>query len=755
VPDDPAIPHIKQGLEAGAAAALVVTDVASRVRTLLDTAKIGAGRQARRLRPSDIGILVPSQRRASEAASVLREWGIPTVRARTGSVLATPAARQWRLLLTGLAGPTDAGAAKAAGLSWFFDIAPGELIEPIDGADGVSRLAELQRQLAVLGEQLRRHGVGALYEHLRAQPVLLAAVLGHANGDRDLTDLDHLAELLVAELSGTPAEPAAVAATFDRMVAEADDQTEATMRRVETDDDAVHITTVHSAKGLEYPVVLVPFAYAERPAASRPYVFNDECGRVVDVASWVAWGDGVAEGTPEARKAVNERKRLAELEVDGDSLRLLYVAFTRAKHHLEIWWAPTRRAGTSALGRLLHDRWGAGPVFNCPPGDGFESVDAERTDTQVAALVAASNGTIARFVVPLAQPVRTPLPLLQPPASLLAVADAGGRHPLADPPRRLWSFTAIVAGVSAHVVSAAAAPLAGGYDEPPPADEGEPAGAPPPASTAPSAAMPLAAAPGGAIFGTAIHEVLEAVDFTSATLLADVAELVAAVARRSGLALDEAAITAGLVAVIGTPLGDLFGGRSLGDLGTADRLAELTFDLTFDGARVSAADIGEVLTDTLAPNDRLHAYGRQLAEALTPIELAGWLTGSIDAVFRTGGTEPRYVIVDYKSNRLHQRDAVDPMAAYRPDLLVAAMTHSHYPLQAVLYCVALHRYLRWRLGGHYEPERHLGGVAYLFVRGMVGAATPALDGEPYGVFSWRPPAATVVARDALFRSGRR
>jgi exodeoxyribonuclease V beta subunit len=120
---------------------------------------------------------------------------------------------------------------------------------------------------------------------------------------------------------------------------------------------------------------------------------------------------------------------------------------------------------------------------------------------------------------------------------------------------------------------------------------------------------------------------------------------------------------------------------------------------------------------------------------------------------RVGDVDPKFVVVDYKSNRLHDPAATDPLDAYHPDVLAAAMTHSHYPLQALLYCVALHRYLRWRLGAGYEPQRHLGGAAYLFVRGMVGVATPTIDGQPYGVFEWRPPVATIVAVDELFRGG--
>ena len=70
------------------------------------------------------------------------------------------------------------------------------------------------------------------------------------------------------------------------------------------------------------------------------------------------------------------------------------------------------------------------------------------------------------------------------------------------------------------------------------------------------------------------------------------------------------------------------------------------------------------------------------------------------------------------------------------------MAHSDYPLQALLYTVVLHRFLRWRLPS-YDPATHLGGVLYLYLRGMCGPETPLVDGQPCGVFSWRPPVALV------------
>ena len=144
---------------------------------------------------------------------------------------------------------------------------------------------------------------------------------------------------------------------------------------------------------------------------------------------------------------------------------------------------------------------------------------------------------------------------------------------------------------------------------------------------------------------------------------------------------------------------------------------------------------------TLPPGDPLAPYAPILADELDGVTLRGWLTGSIDAVFRLPCADGhRYVLVDYKTNRLHRPDDAVPLDAYRGARLVEAMVHSHYPLQALLYAVALHRFLAVRLGAAYRPEVHLGGVAYLFLRGMVGDATA-------GVFSWQPPVALVTGLD--------
>ncbi|HET9302093.1 MAG TPA: exodeoxyribonuclease V subunit beta, partial [Propionibacteriaceae bacterium] len=206
-----------------------------------------------------------------------------------------------------------------------------------------------------------------------------------------------------------------------------------------------------------------------------------------------------------------------------------------------------------------------------------------------------------------------------------------------------------------------------------------------------------------------------------------------------------------------TPLGPLADERRLCDIPRADRLAELSFEYPLTGGELTNADVtlgrvGPLLRRHVAPGEPLAGYSDFLDDpALNTQALRGYLTGSIDAVLRIRGADgsPRYLVVDYKTNWLGSFDGeVLKIGDYTPARMAEAMISAHYPLQALLYAVAVHRMLRWRQPD-YDPAVHLGGVLYLFVRGMAGPGTPRVDGMPCGVFSWRPAPALVLDLSAL------
>ena len=261
--------------------------------------------------------------------------------------------------------------------------------------------------------------------------------------------------------------------------------------------------------------------------------------------------------------------------------------------------------------------------------------------------------------------------------------------------------------------------------------------------------------PVGVHVGTFVHRVFEATDFAAPDLDAELGEHVAAtLARRSVDVGDPATTIAGLRAAIETPLGPLLGGRALRDLERADRLDELIFELPLVGGdqptgRLTLAAIAGVLRDHLPEHDPLAGYAERLDDANLRQSLRGYLTGSIDLVVRA---DDRFAVVDYKTNWLGAPGEELTAWHHRPAALATEMQHAHYALQALLYTAALHRYLRWRLPG-YDPERNLAGVLYLFLRGMVGPDTPAVDGTPAGVFAWRPPSALVVALSDVLDRG--
>jgi exodeoxyribonuclease V beta subunit len=286
---------------------------------------------------------------------------------------------------------------------------------------------------------------------------------------------------------------------------------------------------------------------------------------------------------------------------------------------------------------------------------------------------------------------------------------------------------------SALTRSAHEQPLASEPDAPGTEDEHDaPPEVPPEVRAAVPGARPspLSELPGGAAFGTLVHAVLE--DPDPAVLDERCAD---AVQRWLVPGVAAEALADGLRPVLHTPLGDL--GTTLARMGAADRLAELDFELPLAGGDVAVphATLADVVTllrrHDLGP---VSGYADLLAD-LEPQALRGFLTGSIDAVLRLPG--PVYAVVDYKTNRL----GAEPLTTwhYRAEAMAGEMQRTHYVLQALLYSVALHRYLRWRQPG-YDAAQHLGPVLYLFVRGMTGPDAP----PGAGVFCWTPPPALVA-----------
>jgi exodeoxyribonuclease V beta subunit len=267
----------------------------------------------------------------------------------------------------------------------------------------------------------------------------------------------------------------------------------------------------------------------------------------------------------------------------------------------------------------------------------------------------------------------------------------------------------------------------------------------------------MADLPSGAEFGSLVHAVLEHADVTVPDVEGELLRHVTEQLRWWSVEVPPADLARALVPMQHTSLGPLADGLRLSDLGSSERLCELDFELPLAGGDrpgTRAAVLGGVadaMRRHLPDDDPMLAYADRLeVPSLGEQVLRGYLGGSIDVVLRVPDPDGghRHLVVDYKTNLLGDPEIPLTALDYTPAHMAEAMLHSHYPLQAMLYSVVLHRYLRWRIPG-YVPQRHLGGVLYLYVRGMCGPDTPEVDGIPCGVFSWRPPAALVTDLSAL------
>jgi exodeoxyribonuclease V beta subunit len=492
----------------------------------------------------------------------------------------------------------------------------------------------------------------------------------------------------------------------------------------------VQLVTIHASKGLEYPVVYLP-AVSDRHV-SEPDLprFHDDAGRRCRNvgAGGTGWADHV---------------RRAQEEDAGEWLRLLYVALTRAQSQVVCWWSPTKNTLASPLHRMLMRAADSSEVPDqpqIPSDDDAVALFAQWRDR---------GGPAPELATPPGLDKRAPVvevPVLGV-RSFTRTVDAAWRR---------TSYSSLSAVRLETVVDAVTSePEVVGKDDEQVAPDGlvtVPARPSGPAHGA-EVASPMANLPVGATFGSLVHAVLEHADPSASDFRA---ELLGHIDEQRGwwpVELDREELADALVAVCDSPLGGPdgpLGGVTLRGVPLTDRLREMDFELPLAGGDVRdrtaeirpgirLGDLAPLLERHLPDGDPVRAYAVPLRGPLGEQALRGYLTGSVDVVLRVPTADgPRFHVVDYKTNWLGPLDEPLTAAAYRPAAMDAAMGHSDYPLQALLYAAVLHRFLRWRLPG-YDPERHLGEVLYLYVRGMCGPHTPVVDGVPCGVFTWRAP----------------
>ena len=696
-------------------------DLAADIRALLAA---GATFDGKPLQARDIAVIVERHKDASACFRALCDAGIPAVYTGDTDVFASDAADDWLCLLEAFDQPHRPGMVRAAAATMFF----GETAESLAaGGDALTdRVAETLREWA---GHARERGVAAIFEAAQLQG-MGDRVLSWQGGERHMTDLAHIAQLLQDVAHREHYSLPALREWLRRQRDERDGAAERN-RRLDSDAAAVQIMTVYVSKGLQYPIVYLPFAFNRNTQDREMVLFHDRGARCLHIGG---------KDSPD----FGEVERLGRQEDASDDSRLTYVAMTRAEAQVVAWWSPAFDEPNGGLSRLLRDRRPGEPSVRdrCEP--------AKISDDDAMARFReweAAGGPVIEESVVIASPSMPPEPV---PSNL----DSRHFHRGIDTGWRRTSYSGLIRVTETTGVTS----------EPEATELDDEVGDIPltQAASGPDVPSPMADLPAGAKFGTLVHAVLETADPLAADLATELESHIRKHSTWWPVDVAPEVLAAAMVPMHDTTLGPLAGGLTLRQIGLRDRLRELDFELPLAGGdlrspapEIRLADLGTLLRAHLPADDALAAYAdRLMGGALGAQSLRGYLTGSLDAVLRVpDGAGHRYLVVDYKTNWLGDPERPLTAADYDRPRLVEAMLHSDYPLQALLYSAVLHRFLRWRLPD-YDPAQHLGGVLYLFVRGMCGANTPVVDGHPSGVFSWRPPSSLVTALSDLLDAGR-
>jgi exodeoxyribonuclease V beta subunit len=751
--------------------------VAAEISRLLALAREGKAVIDRRsIQAGDIAVLVRRNAEAGLVKEALSSLGIHSVLYDIGNLFETHEAMEVERLLTSIADPSDERLLKAALLTDMLGL----------GGEGLDRLIrdepEWDEWLSRIGEYhdtWSRHGFFRMFRHLLLREAVLPRLMALVDGERRCTNVLHLSEMLHGAAIEGSLSMHGLVKWLSEQRAEDTPKLEEHQLRLESDENAVKLVTIHKSKGLEYPIVFCPFI-GDRSRVLQgdgPFTFHDELdGRRLTLDL----------GSP----GREENLKLAEKEQLAENVRLLYVAMTRARHRCTLVWGCFRDAESSAPAYLFHQP-GSEEAGNLPEAvcSRYSSSNEQELWNDLEAIQREGQGSIELLEAPLEK--GQPQPGLEEERVELGCRSFSGRI------HRDWgisSFSSIVSNQPRKAEWADRDDMI----RPGLAEEEDLQGTLPPTGEF----RDILSFPRGAAAGIFLHEVFEHLDFTSRdrTLIE---ELVTDKLKMHGFESFWTGAVCDMVRkVLAVPLESGPDSFTLSQVQAADRLNELEFyfplevtgehslkellgrtagttkheDSPFrkrgnageletpilpsldgnaaelktkklpslDGrgwGRVETGDVPHPHPTSPVKGEELNsapfrkrgkggfAASPSTLEQLKFKPLEGYMKGFIDLVFRHRG---RFYIVDWKSNYLGARTEDYDQAA-----MLAAMDENLYHLQVHLYAIAVHAYLKTRIP-EYAYESHFGGVYYIFLRGV----DPA-KGREYGVYRNRPPAAFI------------
>jgi exodeoxyribonuclease V beta subunit len=654
--------------------ALIVRAVADEIARLMT---LGRERKAligtEPLTESHIAVLVRENREARLVQNALRDARIHSVVHSTGYLFDTHEALEMERVLAAVAEPHSEGLIRIALTTDILGL-NGETLESFGRSESDwEKWLTRFRDYNTLWE---RHGFIRMFRHFLAREKVRERLLALPDGERRLTNILHLMEVLHTE--SIERKPG-ISGTVKWLSCQRDPDAlrrEEHELRLESDDRAVRIVTIHKSKGLEYPVVFCPFNWGHSKTRKKEFTYhNPEDDWRLNL---------VLDPDAVSGKTLAERENLAE------NIRLLYVSVTRAKNRCYLVWGPFKDAGSSSLAYVLHPPHGNSPSVVGATEENFLTLRDEDIAGDLARIAAKSKGAVSFYDMP--DPMGKTLSPAAEPAGTLTCRTFSE---IVDRDRRIGSFSYLR---SEHMALPEFAP--DDLSDLPDRDgatvvtemfyQKEPAG--------------MFAFPKGAKAGNCLHDILEHVDFTAPDS-PETKNLVAIKLREHGFDPKwQEAVCRMIDAMVTTPLDPAIHGLALSSISFENRLSEIEF--TFPLHRLTPDALRNIFKKSGIWSSA--AFPEKIGK-LTFQPVRGYMKGFMDLVFLYEG---RFFLVDWKSNFLGAS-----LEDYGTEALAEVMREELYLLQYHLYIVALHQYLKMRLSD-YDYKTHFGGVMYIFLRGV-------------------------------------